>query len=212
MQAHHRGAIPSQNVAPTGRAAAQGTPEPVQGVGGGWAAIVAAGSPLRKAPGSEAGLGPRRGGSHRPPAAAVQQASPPPTKHTLRRRAAENATAQLSPTHLRPWVSHFSDGQIAPPLSLPPAAASAAVAADAADAAPAAAAAAAATATPFPPSPASLHCDPPLRVRRRRDAAGGKRGITASEGRACRSGPLSPEPLSQRPGLPSSRRAGCWEW
>lgn len=38
----------------------QGTPEPVQGAGGGRAAIVVAGSSLRPAPARKAGLGPTR--------------------------------------------------------------------------------------------------------------------------------------------------------
>lgn len=122
----------------------QGPPWPAHRAGGGRAAIVTAGSPLRPAPCRNAELGPRRG--HCRPAAAVgaaHQASLS-AKHKALPGSPENAAAQRSPTHLRPRVSHFSDGltdsTTAPAV---PAAAAAAVAA-----VPAAAAAAATTSLP----------------------------------------------------------------
>lgn len=91
-------------------------------------------------------------------AAADHQASDT-TKHKILRGSPENATAPRSTTHLRGWVSHFSDGLTAlllplslrpspsllsvPPLRPPPR-------------------------PPFPPSTALRRRDPPLRERRRR--------------------------------------------
>lgn len=146
MHAHRRRASLSQNVALTARAAATAT----SGAGAGgrgrpgghcyrWFLVQTRTRPERWARPETRRLSPRRCGS------AAHQASHS-TKHKALPGSAENAAAQRSTTHLRPRVSHFSDGLT--DSTTAPAAPAAAAAVAAAPAAAASTAAAATTSLP----------------------------------------------------------------